>query len=142
MSEMQEWTASERTKIPAYDKAFNGLLAPMLERQTQRLIDTPAFKEASLEGRRKMLKTMMGEMKKFVRKRMEKGYTGGENARLRLAAKAESRGNKEIRKEALRMMKEQYGVTGTVKDFDFQELDIFIEYVDYLNEMYEEVGKL
>ena len=40
------------------------------------------------------------------------------------------------------MMKEQYGVTGGIQDFDFQELDIFIEYVDYLNEMYKEIAKI
>ena len=26
MAEMHPWTANERTKIPAYDKAFNGAL--------------------------------------------------------------------------------------------------------------------
>jgi hypothetical protein len=142
MSEMQPWTANERTNVPAYDKAFNGLLAPMLEYQTQRVINTDAFKNADLSGRRKILRTMVTQMKSEVKDRMAKGYTGGENARLRLAAKADSRGSKEIRNEAMRMMKERYGVTGTVKDFDYQELEIFIEFVDYLNEMYTEVAKI
>ena len=142
MSEMQAWTASERTKVPAYDKAFNGLLAPMLEKHTQRLIDTPAFKEADLTGKRQMLKKMVSDLKSYTRERMGKGYTGSDNARLRLVAKAEGSGNKEIRREAMKMMQEQYGVTGSMKDFGFQELDIFIEYVDYLKEMYEEIGKI
>ena len=142
MAEMQEWTASERTRIPAYDKAFNTLVAPILEKQTQRLINLDVYKKASLEGRRNMLRKMLSETKSYTKERMQKGYTGGENSRLALAAKAERSGNKELRREALKMMKDRYGVTGTIKDFDYQELDIFIEYVDYLQDIYDEVGKI
>ena len=142
MAEMQPWTASERTNIPAYDKAFNTLLAPALEKQTQWLLNSDEFKKASLTGKRKMLKTIMSDAKAQIREQMGEGYTGGENERLRLANKASSKGNKEIRKEAMRLMKEQYGIDGNLKDFNFNELDMFMEYVDYLEEVYSDVAKM
>ena len=142
MAEMQPWTASERTKIPEYDKAFNTLLAPLLEVHTQRLLDTDAFKEASLTGKRRMLKRTISQLKSEVRSRMGEGYTGGDNARLRLLAKANSKGNKEMRREAMALMKDTYNVSGSMDDLNIQELDLFIEYVDYLEDMYDEVSKI
>lgn len=142
MSEMFPWTASERTKIPAYDKAFNGFIAPILEQQTSVLIATPEFKKAGLTGRRKMLKTVLSDTKKYIRDEMESGYLGGEPERLRLAAKASRKGTKEIRREALKLMKEQYGIEATLEDLDYTELDIFMEYVDYLEDIYEEAADI
>ena len=142
MAEMQPWTASERTKIPEYDKAFNTLLAPLLEVHTQRLLDMDSFKEASLTGKRRMLKRTISQLKSEVRSRMGEGYTGGDNARLRLLAKANSKGNKEMRREAMALMKDTYNVSGSMDDLNIQELDLFIEYVDYLEDMYDEVSKI
>ena len=142
MSEMFPWSASERTNLAAYDKAFNGLLAPVLEQETQRLIDSPQFKEGDLTDRREMLKALMSNLKREIRSDMSEGYYGGDNYRLRLIAKAKSQGNKEIRNKAMRMMKDQYGVTGSLDDMDYQELDIFMEYVDYLKEIRDVVETL
>ena len=142
MAEMFPWTASERTKIPAYDKAFNGFIAPILEQQTSMLIETPEFKEASLTGRRKMLKTVLADSKKYIREEMASGYLGEEPERLRLASKASLKGNKEIRSEALKLMKEQYGIQGSIEDFNYVELDIFMEYIEYLEEIYEEAADI
>ena len=142
MSEMFPWTASERTKIPAYDKAFNGIIAPVLEEQTRVLLNTPEFKDASLTGKRKMLKVVLADAKKFVRSEMESGYLGEEPERLRLAAKASIKGSKEIRKEALKLMKDQYGIDGEVRDFNYNELDIFMEYIEYLEDIYEEASNI
>ena len=45
---MHAYKANERTKIPAYDKAFNGLVAPILELYTQELLSDPNFMNGSL----------------------------------------------------------------------------------------------
>jgi hypothetical protein len=139
MSEMFPWTASERTNMAAYDRAFNGLLAPVLERQTQYLINTPEFKNGDLTDRRQMLKNLMSDVKRELRSEMQEGYQGGENYRLRLVAKAKNKGNKEVRNKAMRMMKDQYGITGSLDDMNYQELDIFMDYMEYLKEIYEEL---
>ena len=142
MAEMFPWEANERTNIPAYDKALNGLVAPILEAHTQALISSPEFMDASLTGKRKMLKTVVADVKKYMRDEMSSGYTGGENERLRMASKAARAGSKEIRREAMRLMKEQYNISGRIEDLNYQELDIFMEYIEYLEEIYEESAKL
>jgi hypothetical protein len=77
-----------------------------------------------------------------MRDEMSSGYTGGENERLRMASKAARAGSKEIRREAMRLMKEQYNISGRIEDLNYQELDIFMEYIEYLEEIYEESAKL
>ena len=142
MAEMHPWTANERTKIPAYDKAFNGLVAPMLEVYTQELLNDPRFKQATLTQQRGMLKKRLSDVKKIVRDRMERGYTGGQNTVLRRAAKAAQKYNKETTREALRLMKEQMGITGSLEDLTYRELEMFMMYADYVEGIQEEVGRL
>ena len=142
MAEMHPWTANERTKIPAYDKAFNGLVAPMLEVYTQELLNDPRFKQATLTQQRGMLKKRLSDVKKIVRDRMERGYTGGQNTVLRRAAKAAQKYNKETTREALRLMKEQMGITGSLEDLTYRELEMFMMYADYIEGIQEEVGRL
>ena len=136
MSEMFPWTASVRTKVTAYDKIFNQIISPILEQRTDQLIRTKEFKDASLTGRRKMLNDSVSKTKAYVRKKMEAGYLGGDSRRLRMAAKAMAV-PKGIRKEALSMMKEQYGVEVSIEDFSIVEAETFMEIVDYIKDMYD-----
>jgi len=136
MSEMFPWQASERTKIPAYDKAFNQLISPVLEKKTDFLIRTKEFKDATLTGKRAMLKKIVSDAKTDVRKLMQEGYLGGDNQRLRMAAKA-SNVPKGIQKEAMDVMRKQYGVDTTLKDFSIAELDLFLDIADYFKDMYD-----
>jgi hypothetical protein len=140
MSEMQPWTANERTKLPAYDRAFNAMLAPVLERQTSLLLNTKEFKDGDLTKRRAMLKKVMRDAKKQIRERMDKGYTTGENVKLRMVAKANSIGNKELRREAAKAMKERFGIDGSLEDYTLAELDLFMEYANYLKDAYDEAA--
>ena len=136
MAEMFPWQASERTKIPAYDKAFNQLISPGLEKKTDFLIRSKEFGEASLIGKRAMLKKLISDSKADARKMMKEGYLGADNQRLRMAAKA-SNTPKGIQKEALKMMKEQYGIDSPLKDFSIAELDMFLDIADYLKDLYD-----
>ena len=142
MAEMQPWTANERSKLPAYDMAFNSMLAPVLERQTQRLLMTEEFNKANLTKRRGMLKAVMRSAKKQIRERMDKGYTDGETYKLRIISKAMTKFPKEIQREAAKAMKEKFGVDGSMDDYSFAELDLFIEYATYLKDAFDEAGQL
>jgi hypothetical protein len=142
MAEMFPWQASERTKLPAYDLAFNAMIAPALEKKTQRLLRTKAYKEGSITERRTALKRLVSDVKKDYRSYMKSGGGGGENAKLALAVSAERRGTKEIRKEAKRIMRDKRGVKADVRDMSYQEIALYIEYIDYLKDIYEEAGKL
>lgn len=142
VANMFPWQANERTNIPAYDKALNALLAPTLEKKTQALLNSNAFQKASLTGKRDMLKTILSDTKASLRKDMGAGWYGQEREQLRLAAKASQKGTKEIREEAMQIMKDRYGVSGKLEDFSFRELDLFMEYVDYLEDIYDEVANI
>lgn len=142
MSEMQAWTANERSKLPAYDRAFNGMLAPILERQTQRLLRTEQFMKADLPERRGMLKAVLRSAKKQIRERLDDGYTTGDNVKLRAAYKAKSKFSKEITTEAKKVLKEKFGVSGDIEDYSFAELDLFISYSEHLKDAYDEAGQL
>lgn len=137
MAEMHPWQSSERTKIPAYDRMLNEVLAPELERQTQRLLDSEKFKEANLNKRRKMLKTLVSDVKRGIRKDVSLGSDGTESRRLRLATVASNKGSKEVRTEAMKYLKQSYGVEGDLKDLSFAELDVFIDFVDMLEDDYQ-----
>ena len=39
-------------------------------------------------------------------------------------------------------MKDQYGIDGEVRDFNYNELDIFMEYIEYLEDIYEEASNI
>ena len=141
MAEMHEWTASERTKVAAYDKIFNSMIAPVLEREVQRLLDHPQFKNGNLNTRRQLLKKRVANVKRYMRKRIEEGHGGNEGARLKMASKIEGK-SKEVKTDALRMAKEQFGIDGKVRDMDYRELGIVLDYIDYLEDMYRTVAKI
>ena len=56
---------------------------------------------------------------------------------LTLVAKASRKGSKETEREALRLMKERYNITGKLEDFNYVELDIFYQFMEYLDDIAE-----
>jgi hypothetical protein len=112
MADMAPWKASERTNIPAYDKIFNGMLAPMLEVYTQDLLDNPKFEAANIKQKRGMLKKRISDVKARVRENMDRGYGGYEGSVLNKAASLTRRYTKETRREAMQMLRKDYGITG------------------------------
>ena len=142
MADMADWKASERTNIPAYDKIFNGMLAPMLETYTQQLLDDPRFQKADIKTKRGMLKKRISDVKARVRESMDRGYSGYEGRVLNKAALATRRFSKETRRQALEMLRRDYGVTGSLEDLNFRELELFMRYAEYIKDAEEEVGRI
>ena len=142
MADMAPWKASERTNIPAYDKIFNGMLAPMLELYTQDLLDNPRFQDATIKQKRGMLKTRLSEVKARVRESMERGYAGYEGSVLNKATSLTRRFSKETRREAMKMLRQDYGITGQLEDLSFRELELFTRYAQFIKDAEDEVGRL
>ena len=136
MAQMQPWTANERSQIAAYDKVFNETLAPVLERATDKLLRDPKFSNADLTGKRAMLKSTLSDVKTRVRKSLQK-YAAPEKRMLAIKRKASSHGNKELRNKALDVMRDRFNFRGTVEDMSYSELQYFMDYVDYLKDIYE-----
>ena len=142
MADMAPWKASERTNIPAYDKIFNGMLAPMLELYTQDLLDNPRFQDATIKQKRGMLKKRLSEVKARVRESMERGSAGYEGSVLNKATSLTRRFSKETRREAMKMLRQDYGITGQLEDLSFRELELFMRYAQLIKDAEDEVGKL
>jgi hypothetical protein len=142
MADMAPWKASERTNIPAYDKIFNGMLAPMLELYTQDLLNNPRFQDATIKQKRGMLKKRLSEVKARVRESMERGYAGYEGSVLNKATSLTRRFSKETRREAMKMLRQDYGITGQLEDLSFRELELFTRYAQFIKDAEDEVGKL
>ena len=142
MADMAPWKASERTNIPAYDKIFNGMLAPMLEVYTQDLLDNPRFQDATIKQKRGMLKKRLPDVKARVRESMDRGYAGYEGSVMNKATSLTRRFNKETRREAMKMLRQDYGITGQLEDLSFRELELFMRYAQFIKDAEDEVGRL
>jgi len=136
MSEMQPWTANERSKLPEYDKVFNTSIAPILELQMQHLLSSKYFKEAGLSERRIMLKETLSEVKKDVRKSLSK-YGTQEQVILSIRRKAMMSGSKNHRDKALKVMRDRFDFDGSVQDMSYAELQYFMDYIDYLKSIHD-----
>jgi hypothetical protein len=141
MAEMFPWTANERTKIPAYDRAFNELIAPVLERRVQKLLDNKEFKDSNINAKRKALRDLVSTTKSELRKVMTSGALGQDNMKLRLASKIMGK-PREIRMDAQKLINKTHGVTGTPKELEYKELHLLLSAIEYLTDIYEEVGKI
>jgi len=137
MAEMHPWQASERSKMPEYDRMLNTLIAPMLERRTQTLLDDPKFRKANLDMKRVMLRNMVSTVKTGIRKKVRTGGAGAESKRIALAKKAGAMGSKELRREAKRFFKAKYNIEVDVEDMSFTELRVYINYIKALENNYK-----
>jgi len=84
-----------------------------------------------------MLKAVLTDVRNGVRRDAAEGYNGSETMRLRLATIASNRGSKEVRTEAMKFLKEQYGVEGKLDDLSYDELRVFMDFVDLLQDNYQ-----
>ena len=136
MSEMQPWTASERSNLPEYDRIFNTNIAPVLEVQMQHLLNSKMFKSAGLSEKRIMLTKTLSKVKTDVRTSLSK-YGTGDEVILSIRRKAMGSGSKNHRDIALKAMKEKLNFSGSIQDMSYSELQYFMDYVDYLKDIYK-----
>ena len=133
MANMAEWTASERSKMPEYDKIFNSHLAPILESATDKLIRDKRYVEGDSDTRKEMLRGVLRETKAKVREYLRE-YAPGQTQLTALRSKASEHGSRQNRDRAKKAMKDRFGITADVSDMSYKELKFFMDYVDYMKE--------
>lgn len=136
MSNMAEWTASERSQMADYDKMFNSHLAPILESATDKLIRDKRYIEGNTDTRKDMLRSTLREVKAKVREYTD-DYAPGKERLVALRRKANMTGNKELRNKAMDAMRSKYKFDGSISDMNYKELKFFMDYVDLLKDYYE-----
>ena len=137
MANMAEWTASERSQIPEYDRMFNTLVAPQLEYRMERLVRNPDYINGNSDTRRVMLQATLGSARRDVRTYMLEHSMNPEQRITALRRKAGMTGNRATRAEALRVM-ESHGIEAGINDMTYRELNYFLDVVDYLESIYKD----
>ena len=89
-----------------------------------------------------MLKSVLRSAKKQIRDRLDKGQSTGENIKLRTVRKAQTKFSKEVKDETMKAMKDKFGIDGKLEDYTLAEIDVFIEYGNYLKDAYDEADQL
>lgn len=135
VAEMAPWKASERTDIPAYDRVFNKLLAPVLEKESALLLSDERFLQGNLNQQRSAVKKALERARTTVKETLE--ASSGQSYVLMLKRKALSKGTKEARSAAKKYM-EQKGFSTHVRDMNFGELMDYTDYIEYYQTFYEQ----
>ena len=133
MANMAEWTASERSQLPEYDRIFNSSIAPVLEYEMERLVRDQRFIDGDARVRKVMLNERLGRVRSDIRSYMSAGGGDTESAILSIRRQAARHGNKQQRSLALEAMRENFGFDGDIRDMSIRELNYFMDYVDYLD---------
>lgn len=135
MADMAEWTASQRSNTPEYDKIFNSSIAPILEGAMDKLVRNPKYVEGNTDTRKVMLKTVLTETRASIRDAM-KTSNDPETRLAVLRKKARSMENKQLRTEALKAMKSRFNIDAGVEDMSIRELQFYMDYIDQLKDYY------
>ena len=133
MANMAEWTASERSSMPEYDRIFNQTIAPRLEREMERLIRDERFIEGNSDQRKAMINERLRRIRSGVRSYLQAGGGNQESHILSMRRRAQRVGNKQLRSMALDAMRENFGYEGEgIGDMSVREMQYFMNYIDYL----------
>ena len=134
MANMAEWTASERSQLPEYDRIFNASIAPVLEGEMERLLRDERYIEGDYRVRKLMLNERLTRVRRDIRGYMSVGGGDSESEILSLRRTAGRTGNKAQRELAIEAMREGFGFDGGgVRDMSVRELNYFMDYIDYLD---------
>jgi hypothetical protein len=133
LAEMKDWTASERSQMPGYDKIFNELFAPNMEKAADMLSRSDAYQSANVAQRRVMLRSELSKVNKQVKDYLKEGAPN-ETRLTALRREATSAGSKETRFLAKGFLKEKFGFEGRVQDMGYDTLNAYLQYIDYMDD--------
>jgi hypothetical protein len=136
VAEMAPWTAGERSEIAGYDKVFNKVFAPLLERESKMLLADPKFKNANLQQKRTMVSDRLTKVRADVKSFLESS-SDSDTIIQSLRRKASATGNRNSKAEAKRFMKNK-GATTNIRDMNYNELYMYLNYLDYHDQVYKE----
>jgi hypothetical protein len=134
MAEMKDYTASERSSLPAYDRVFNVLFAPIIERESSILLSSGAYKKMNLAERRNAIKGIKSKTAKTVRELVENNYGGSDGSLLALRRKALSVGkdDKRLGLDYLAGLARNPIKGVKIQDMNATELETFMSYIEYV----------
>jgi hypothetical protein len=133
---MQPWTVSQRSEIPAYDAAFNKVLAPLLEREATLLLAEPGFKDADLNGKRTMIRSRLTGIRNKVSTYLDAVPDGKTALSVLQRRAATAPGNNDVKTAAGKFMKKE-GMTANPKKMNYYEVNKYLNYIEYYKEVFD-----
>jgi hypothetical protein len=130
---MKDWTASERSQMPGYDKVFNELFAPNMEKATDMLSRSDKYQKANIAERRVMLRATLSEVNSKIKSYL-KDAAPNETRLTALRREATTKGSKETRFLAKGFLKEKFGYEGRIQDMGYDTLNAYLQYIDYMDD--------
>ena len=132
MAEMKDYTASERSFLPAYDRMFNVLLAPILERESAILLNTGTYKKMNLAERRNAIQAIKQRAASMARELLEDNYGGSDGNLLALRRRALGmrKEDKQLGLAYLANLPENPVRGVAIQDMNATELESLISYVN------------
>jgi len=136
VTSMQTFKANFRTDDPLYDQYATKLLRPILDVQSERLLESNKFMNSSLDEKRKAVKGALNDAKRKIRKYISTSYSlddeGNSGFTLDMKRKAKSM-DAGTRKEALSAMEELEYETD-INEMSAKELQYFLMFSEYYKE--------
>ena len=136
VAEMQPWTVSQRSEIPAYDAAFNKVLAPLLEREASLMLADSTFTKADLNGKRTMIRSRLKGIRNDVSKYLDSSADGNTTLAVLQRKAASAPGNSDVKTAAGKFMKKE-GMTSNPKKMNYYELHKYLDYIEYYKKVFD-----
>ena len=133
VAEMAPWKASERTEIPAYDRIFNKILAPILEEESELLLASDEFKNANLNKKRMLVKNKLTEIRAKVKDLVEDYGPNNEGFIAAMRRKASVAGKRKETKDEAREFMKRNGYNTNFREMTPTELTLYLEYIEALD---------
>ena len=127
--DLPRYKANERTEIAAYDRAYNTVVAPWLNKRAQSRLNDPAFKKLSKEEQRAVWNNDVKDVGREIRDYLENN-SDSETQLLSLQRKASAK-KKTSKTAAMKYLQDEYGFSGSIRDMNYQELQAFMDFIDY-----------
>lgn len=135
MSEMMTYTANSRTKNPAYDKAYNTIVAPVLERAAERMLNDPLFMKGTVGQRQIRLKEELRKVRETVTGYLKDSKSDSAVESLRRSAHVS--GSAVARSAGKRMLQKKYGINAPINELGIRELQVYMDFVKSYDEYYK-----
>ena len=71
---MKDWSADQRSNLPSLDRAFNRVLAPILEEMSESMLSNRSFMDSTKLEKRMRFKAGLTKLRSEIREQLESGY--------------------------------------------------------------------
>jgi len=118
----REYTADQRSNMPAYDRILNEVMAPTINRRLGALLNNKKFLSEKVGTQRTIVNNTLKDVRTIMRNAIKESSTGEDYLQV-LRYDILRKGTTAQKNAAMKEMREE-GIKANIKDFNFSELQI------------------